>query len=225
MAIERGALSTRLMPDGWGFKGRIGLVYLHSSVVMENEMWAMAAPGVSVHTSRIRIGKINVRDIGAMVESPEFETSVRLVAEAPVDVVLFGGTSASFLHGNAWDEDTTKRMQSWSGGTPALTTATACVRALETLGIGKVALATPYVEEVHERCSSWLAANGHPVTNGRYRGPKTQSYGPPDNRPDHPVTGITWFQARRYCRSLGKRLPTEAEWEKAARRTGGNRYP
>ena len=64
-----------------------------------------------------------------------------------------------------------------------------------------------------------------PVTNGRYRGPKTQSYGPPDNRPDHPVTGITWFQARRYCRSLGKRLPTEAEWEKAARRTGGNRYP
>ena len=77
---------------------------------MENEMWAMAAPGVSVHTSRIRIGKINVRDIGAMMESPEFETSVRLVAEAPVDVVLFGGTSASFLHGNAWDEATILRI-------------------------------------------------------------------------------------------------------------------
>lgn len=168
MASERGALPARLMPDGWGSKGRIGLVYLHSSVVMENEMWAMAAPGVSVHTSRIRIGKINVRDIGAMVESPEFETSVRLVAEAPVDVVLFGGTSASFLHGNAWDEATTARMQGWAGGTPALTTATACVRALAGLGIGKVALATPYVEEVHERCASWLAANGHPVTDGRF---------------------------------------------------------
>jgi len=168
MTIERGALSTRLMPDGWGSMGRIGLINLHTSVVMENEMWAMAAPGVSVHTSRIRIGKINVRDIGAMMESPEFETSVRLVAEAPVDVVLFGGTSASFLHGNSWDEATTQRMQSWSGGTPALTTATACMRALEFLEIGKVALATPYLEEVHERCAAWLGANGHPVTDGRY---------------------------------------------------------
>lgn len=168
MTTDKGALPARLMPDGWGGLGRIGLVFLHSSVVMENEMWAMAAPGVSVHTSRIRIGKINVRDIGAMMESPEFETSVRLVAEAPVDVVLFGGTSASFLHGNAWDEATTARMQSWSGGTPALTTATACVRALDALDIGKVALVTPYVPEVHERCASWLAANGHPVTDGQY---------------------------------------------------------
>ena len=168
MAQVRSSGPARLMPDGWGWRGRIGLVYLHSSVVMENEMWAMAAPGVSLHTSRLRIGKINVRDIGAMVESPEFETSVRLVAEAPVDVVLFGGTSASFLHGNAWDEATTARMRAWSGGVPALTTATACARALDALGVGKVALATPYAEEVHERCASWLAANGHPVTCGRF---------------------------------------------------------
>jgi len=64
---------------------------------------------------------------------------------------------------------------------------------------------------------AFVAASGHE--------PALFDDDPALNAPDQPVTGVTWADAAAYCRWAGKRLPSEVEWEKAARGTDGRIYP
>jgi len=85
-----------------------------------------------------------------------------------------------------------------------------------------VTLPTYYIDKypvTHAQYARFVAGTGYRVplnwSDGRFVPERTF----------HPVTMVSWFDAKAYCTWANKRLPSEAEWEKAARGTDERRWP
>jgi len=159
-------------PDGAGWRARIGLISAHLDLAPESEFWTMAPAGVSVHVTRVPLSVIGpggeitpqgVMDgIRAFTEPPLVDEAAALLASNPLNAIVYGFTSSSYLLGAEGDRALKARLEGRTSGIPVLIPCLSTIRALRALGVSRIALVDPpwFPPELDEMGARYFAGQG-----------------------------------------------------------------
>jgi len=139
---------------------RVGILY-PSDGVLDRELWSFAPPGVSLHFTRIRFPDepVTLAMVSGLVDDPDIRLGAERLRQIRPAALAYACTCVSFARGPGGDRPIIEAMEE-AAGAPATTTSTALAAACRALGLGRVALAAPYVEEITERLVAFLADAG-----------------------------------------------------------------
>src|ERR1039457_7125099 len=126
---------------GYGWRLRLGMLLPSSNPVGEPEVAAMLPPGISLHTTRLKLAGSSPEELLAM--TAKVEEGAALLADAGVDLICFNCTAVS-----TFDETMAENIRVRIGkasAVPASSTADGIVAGFQALGVRRVVLLTPYI--------------------------------------------------------------------------------
>jgi maleate isomerase len=147
----------------YGWRSRIGLIIPSDNTSMESEFNKILYPveGISVHATRIFLEELSVESLLKMKD--QVKRAAKELKTAEITVIAYGCTSGSFIKGLDFDKEIIREIEEETHIT-ATTTSTAVVEALKKLNVKKIAVGTPYSDDVNEKEKEFLGANGFDVT-------------------------------------------------------------
>jgi maleate isomerase len=145
----------------YGSRVKLGMMLPSSNTIAEPQIAAMLPPGVSLHTTRLRL-RSGLEALG-MLE--KLEEAAQLMADAAVDRLIFHCTAVS-MHSPEIPAQIAQRVRAITP-TPLTITSEAIVDALSALGARKIVLMTPYDQATNDREVHFLRDRGVEVLHGR----------------------------------------------------------
>ncbi|MFX0202578.1 MAG: aspartate/glutamate racemase family protein [Candidatus Hodarchaeota archaeon] len=149
----------------YGWRAKLGLLVPAANGVCEMEFHKLISniEGICLYTTRMGgTGKLTISSLTDMLN--EVDDAAEKVAQAKVDLIVFACTTGSLVKGVGYDQEIIKKIYQKTG-IPGFSTSTAVINALKEMGINKIAVATPYTDEVDQRVRSFLEGNGFQVLN------------------------------------------------------------
>lgn len=141
---------------------RIALIVPANNTTMAREVTALAPPGTALEVVRVQRGRglLTRADISAYKERAG--AAVAAYAGAPVDLALYGCTAAGFLAGPEQDAGFAGELGELLHA-PVVSTAGAMVQVLQREGVRRVAVVSPYSDEVNAALADFLRDGGFEV--------------------------------------------------------------
>ena len=141
----------------YGQNGRIGLLVPSVNTVVEPEFNRMIPEGINVYAARMRNTRSDVDDSKAMLQ--HVERAADELGSAHAGVIAFACTASSFVEGVEGEIELRDRIER-AGEAKAVTTSGAVAEALRTRGLRRVAVATPYPDELNVLEKQFLEDEG-----------------------------------------------------------------
>lgn len=146
----------------WGPEPQRGVgVVAPFDLALDRELWRWVPSDVSLYLTRTPFVPVPVTvEMASMVsDEAAVHSATRDLLSPEPEVVAYACTSGSFVNGAGGERGLIHVMRD-AGAPAAVTTSGALVRAVEALGVSRLAIATPYVESVTERLHEFLGEFG-----------------------------------------------------------------
>jgi maleate isomerase len=152
----------KLFDKGRHARAKIGFVLLATEQTIEDDMFQLRPEGVGVHFARAAIpDSITVesltRHAGDLARAAE-----TILPDGSLDVICYACTSGSLVIG---EENVFAELRKGAPKAEPTSIITAVLNALRTLGATRVAVATPYLDQINQQEADYMAAAGFEITN------------------------------------------------------------
>jgi len=149
-----------LFDEGRHGRAKLGFVLLATEQTIQDDLYRLCPPGIGIHFTRAaNPDSITVASLTAQADDLARAAST-LLPDGSLDVICYACTSGSVVIG---EERVLEELRRGCPGARPTTLVTGVIRALRTLGIRKVAVATPYLDEINEIEARYLEEAGFEV--------------------------------------------------------------